>query len=155
MTESAGPLHAFLSGNGRDGRGRLVADVLGFSDHELERHHDFIQWLFPLPVRSSAQPNAPVLDDAQIAAIRDDPDATANLSRGSERMLRFYRDTDAWLCLADHNHLRITRIIRSLKLLVGLDAARAFYETILALHRDAGSPINAASLRFWKEAVAG
>jgi hypothetical protein len=153
MEKPAGPLHAFLAGAGPDGRARLVGDVLGFSDQELERHHDFVQWLFPLPVRSSAQPDAPVLDEAQIAAIREDPRATANLHRGSERMLRFYRDTDAWLSPADHNHLRITRIIRSLKLLVGQDAARSFHGTILALHRDAGSPVNTGSLRFWKEAV--
>jgi hypothetical protein len=38
----AGPLHAFLAGVGRDGRGRLVADVLGFSDSELEDVHDYI-----------------------------------------------------------------------------------------------------------------
>ena len=153
MEKTAGPLHAFLAGSGPDSRGRRVADVLAFSDQELERHHDFIQWLFPLPVRSSAQPDAPVLDDRQIAAIREDARAAANLQRGSERMLQFYRDTDAWLSPADHNHLRITRIIRSLKLLVGQGAARMFYETILTLHREAGSPVNAVSLRFWKEAT--
>ena len=153
MTKPAGPLHAFLAGAGPDGRGRRVTDVLEFSDRDLERHHDFIQWLFPLPARSSAQPGAPVLSDDEIAAIREDPRAASNLSRGSERMLRFYRDTDGWLSLADHNHLRITRIIRSLNLLVGQEAARTFYQTILALHRDAGSPVNAGSLRFWKEAV--
>ena len=37
-------------------------------------------------------------------------------------MLVFYRDTRHWRAPVDHNHLRITRIIRSLRLLVS-DAA--------------------------------
>ena len=32
----------------------------------LERTHDYIQWLFPLPERSSANPDAPRLSSADI-----------------------------------------------------------------------------------------
>jgi hypothetical protein len=155
MTHLAGPLHAFLSGTGPDGRGRFVSDVLEFADSELERHHDFIQWLFPLPVRSSAQPRAPVLTQAEAAAIRADPRARSNLSLGKERMLRFYRDTGAWRSAADHNHLRITRIIKSLKLLVGEHEAREFYNDILKLKDEARAPINPVTLQYWKEAIEG
>ena len=70
---TAGPLHAFLAGAGRDGRGRLASDVLGFSDDRLEEVHDYIQWLFPLQTRSAAQPQSPVLSTAEIEAIRTDP----------------------------------------------------------------------------------
>lgn len=148
-----GPLHAFLSGTGRDARGRLVAEVLRFSDEELERHHDYIQWLFPLPDRSAAQPNAPVLSEAEIQAIRNDPGSVATLENATRRMLDFYRDSDAWLRPWDHNHLRITRIIKSLRLLVGQDAARGFYDAIMTMHRAGGSPVNAESLRFWGAAA--
>ncbi len=41
-----GPIHAFLRGAGRDGRGRRLADVLAFDDARIEAVHDFIQWLF-------------------------------------------------------------------------------------------------------------
>jgi hypothetical protein len=34
-------------------------------------------------------------------------------------MTRFYPGNDHWLVAYDHNHLRITRIIQSLRLLVG------------------------------------
>ena len=154
MTElMAGPLHAFLAGVGRDGRGRLAGDVLGFSNDELEAVHDYIQWLFPLPTRSAAQPHSPVLTSAEIAAIRTDLRAVATLKAATERMLRFYQDTPSWLTSHDHNHLRITRILHSLQLLVGPDDARTFYRAILALHEAAGAPVNTRSLHYWEEAA--
>lgn len=148
-----GPLHAYLAGHGTDGRGRTADEVLAFSDDELERVHDYIQWLFPLATRSGAQPNAPVLSETETEAIRTDPNAVATLHRAAERMLAFYRSTRWWLAGQDHNHLRITRIIRSLKLLLGPGAAYAFYQEILTLHGAAGSPINPRSLQFWAEAA--
>jgi Opioid growth factor receptor (OGFr) conserved region len=150
-----GPLHAYLAGVGRDTRGRLAIAVLGFSDEKLENVHDYIQWLFPLPTRSGAQPDAPVLTEAEIRAIQADPRAIATLEEATERMLRFYRETSGWLSPQDHNHLRITRIIKSLRLLVGPDAARRFHEAIMALHDAAGAPVNPRSLRFWVEAAEG
>lgn len=146
------PLHAYLAGLGPDGRGRLIDAVLGFSDEELEAAHDYIQWLFPLPERSSAQPQAPVLTGPAIQSIKTDRRALGNLARATERMLRFYRDTAWWLRPYDHNHLRITRIIRSLNLLAGPGEARRFHREILALHEAAGAPVNDRSLRYWAEA---
>lgn len=149
----AGPLHAFLAGTGPDSRGRNIKDVLAFPDEQLETVHDYIQWLFPLPTRSAAQPSAPVLTEREIEAIRTDPAATRTLTQATERMLQFYRNSRWWLTWQDHNHLRITRIIRSLKLLMGAAAAERFYSAILELHAAAGSPINPRSLQFWAEAA--
>ena len=97
------------------------------SDGELEAYHDWVQWLFPLPTPSAAVPGSPVLTTSDIAAIRADPRAVATLERASERLMRFYKSTDHWLVRYDHNHLRISRIIQSLRLLVGPEAARRFY----------------------------
>ena len=150
---AAGPLHAYLAGTGHDGRGRLAADVLSFSDEQLEEVHDYIQWLFPLQTRSGAQPGAPVLTQAEIDAIRTDRSAQDTLAKATERMLRFYRDTRWWLTSYDHNHLRITRIIHSLMLLASQEEAEHFHEAILALNEAAGSPVNARSLKFWADAA--
>ncbi|WP_262296770.1 opioid growth factor receptor-related protein [Microvirga sesbaniae] len=152
-SSTAAPLLAFLAGTGRDGRGRLAADVLDFSDERLEEVHDYIQWLFPLPTRSGAQPGAPILTQAEIDAIRADGQAQDTLKRASERMLRFYRDTGWWLTTFDHNHLRITRIIHSLRLLVGQSAARRFHSAVLDMNAAAGSPVNGRSLAYWSEAA--
>ncbi|MEZ0167501.1 opioid growth factor receptor-related protein [Microvirga sp. TS319] len=150
---SSGPLHAYLTGDGRDSRGRCAGDVLLLPDETLEEVHDYIQWLFPLPTRSIAQPNAPVLTKAEIDAIKVDPRAVETLRRAAERMLQFYSRTRWWLTGQDHNHLRITRIIRSLRLLVGPDTAQAFHRDILTLHDRAGAPVNPRSLQFWAEAA--
>jgi Opioid growth factor receptor (OGFr) conserved region len=153
LMDDPGPLHAFLANIGTDGRHRNVEEVLTFSDEKLERVHDYIQWLFPLPTRSSAQPNAPVLTDREIAAIRTDERALDNLRRATERMLRFYGGTEWWLTWSDHNHLRISRILQSLRLLAGKDAARRFHDAILILHDAAGSPISPHNLRYWEKAL--
>jgi len=150
---TAGPLHAFLAGVGWDGRERLVADVLSYSDRELEAVHDYIQWLFPLPTRSAAQPHSPVLTATETAAIRADPRAVETIKAATERMLQFYRDTRWWLTSHDHNHLRITRILHSLRLLVGPDETTAFYKAILALHETAEAPVNTRSLHYWADAA--
>jgi Opioid growth factor receptor (OGFr) conserved region len=147
------PLHAFLAGAGTDSRGRSFEMVLALSDDELESIHDYIQWLFPLQTRSGAQPFAPVLTSDEVEAIRTDTAALSNLKRAADRMLRFYRDTNWWLRSYDHNHLRITRILRSLKLLAGPDTSGAFYKAILDLHEKGGAPVNGNSLRFWAEAA--
>jgi hypothetical protein len=153
-SEQKSLLHAYLAGEGADGRGRRIEDVLGFSDEALERIHDYVQWLFPLPTRSMAQPGAPVLTSADIAAIRADERALANLRRAAARMLRFYEATDDWLTWSDHNHLRISRILQSLRLLAGEVDARAFRCAILDRHAAAGSPIDPRNLAYWDRAMA-
>jgi hypothetical protein len=97
----SGPLHAYLAGAGPDGRNRSIDEVLAFSDEKLERVHDYIQWLFPLPTRSSAQPSAPVLTLDEIGGIRADEKAQANLRRAATRMLAFYGATQWWLASSD------------------------------------------------------
>jgi hypothetical protein len=131
----------------------LAADVLAFSDERLEEVHDYIQWLFPLQTRSGAQPGAPVLTPAETDAIRMDRNAQNTLTKAAERMLRFYHGTQWWLTSFDHNHLRITRIIHSLKLLVGSEEAQRLHCAILAINEAAGSPVNARSLQFWADAA--
>jgi len=148
-----GPIQAFLRGTGRDGRGRLLADVLAFDDARIEAVHDFIQWLFPLAEPSRAVPGAPVLTPAEAAAIRADPQARAGLQAGLERMARFYAGTDGWLTGFDHNHLRITRIITATRDLLGPMPATAFHAEVTARNAAAGAPVNHASLRHWKQAL--
>lgn len=151
---TAGPLHAFLAGHGRDGAGRLLAEVVAFDDAQVEGVHDFIQWCFPLAEASRAVPGAPVLTSAEAAAIRADPAARAGLLGALDRMTRFYAGTEGWLCSHDHNHLRISRIIAATRDLVGHDAAAAFHAFVLDRNRDAGAPIDRGSLRYWDSALA-
>jgi hypothetical protein len=147
---ASNPLLAFLTGDGRDDMARRFEDIIAFDDPLIERRHDFIQWLFPLDEPSRAVPGSPVLDEATIAALKASSVAQDRLHRAAQRMLDFYRRTTAWRKCFDHNHLRITRIIKSLRMLAGDAEADAFRAGILALAGDA--PIDPTAKRFWMEA---
>jgi hypothetical protein len=111
---------AFLAGTGQDDAGRTIAQVLAFDGSDLEMHHDYIQWLFPLNEPSRAVSGSPVLTTGDIGRIRNDTLAATNLRAAATRMGAFYDSTSHWLGAFDHNHLRITRIIKSLRLLLAM-----------------------------------
>jgi hypothetical protein len=140
----------FLTGQGRDAAGRTLDQVLAFSDGELERHHDFIQWLFPLTEASAAVPGSPVLNPADVIALKASAEAQAHLAAAVARLGRFYDENDHWLRASDHNHLRITRIIKSQRMLCGDASADAFRARILK--RAEATPVSATSRRYWDAA---
>ena len=146
---AVGPIVAFLEGDGPDGRGRTLFDVVASDNATLELTHDFIQWLFPLPEPSGAVPDAPVLTPDETQAIRDSDMAQRALAVATARMEVFYRTTHDWLRPHDHNHLRITRIIRSLRLLRGDEEADAFRAVILSMVEAARAPVSARSRGYW------
>lgn len=153
-TPASSRLLEFLGGEGTDGAGRTLKEVLAFDDRALERHHDFIQWLFPLPERSGANPGAPVLTDADIAAVRASPRLRGAVEKALGRMTRFYAANDHWLTAHDHNHLRITRIIRSVGTLLGPEAAQQFFDRISEREAAAGHPVSPRNRRYWQDAMA-
>lgn len=153
----------FFDGAGRDGAGRTHADILAFSDAELERHHDFVQWLFPNPKPSPVTPSAPTLTAEDSRAIADSPERKARALAGFDRMLAFYgfRREGAdigphdgvrshWLRPGDHNHLRITRILTFLRMIDEKDLARSWLARLDQLPHDSVSP---TTRRFWRSAV--
>jgi hypothetical protein len=165
-------LTRFFSG-GKDDQGRTFDEILGWDDARLEMVHDYIQWIFPLPERSGANPAAPVLDNASSAAIRSSAEMQERLRAAFERMLVFYGfavEDDAvvegprfvaasrnWLHAGNHNHLRLTRMLRSLRVL-GLgreaemlwEALRSVYERESAAGR---RTITAETFAFWRQAA--
>src|SRR5579864_3751269 len=133
----------FYRGQATDSAGRLLSEMWEWDDGRLEDRHDFIQWMFPLAEPSRFNPDAPLLGVEDIQAFRDDEHLRANLRRSFDRMLAFFglaqtetgevidgdhfavRAPDVWE-YPNHNWLRVTRILGSLRLL-GLKAeARAF-----------------------------
>jgi hypothetical protein len=144
---------AFLEGIGTDHRGRSIIHILAFDDQSLEAVHDYIQWLFPLPERSRFNAEAPVLTRADVEAIAASPLARRNLLTAADRLRRFYESNSHWLTAVDHNHLRITRIIRSLRMLVGAEEARAFHARIEELVAAAGNPVAPEALDHWRHSA--
>ena len=62
----------------------------------------------------------------------------------------FLKRNHQWKNRYDHNQLRITRIIKSLRLLVSDNEADRFYKSILELLGNA--KVNNTTLEFWKNA---
>jgi hypothetical protein len=168
------PILRFYRLEGADARGRTLLEIQAWDDERLESVHDYIQWLFPLPEPSAFNPLAPILSPPTARAFRHDPTLQARLAESLTRMLAFYglmRRSPAsgrveiepakdfkvksrgWLHAGNHNHLRLTRILTSLRLL-GLDEqSRALFlclEQIAGGHPDA---ISATTLGYWRRAA--
>jgi len=166
----------FYRGSEPDHRGRYLHEIQKWPDSQLEAVHDYIQWLFPLPEPSGFNLAAPVLDRESIQEFRKRPDLQEKLRVSFLRMTNFYglearsgeqiRVTHApnfaakrtvWLSPGNHNHLRITRILRCLTVL-GLEAeAKAFFECLCEIYdHEQDKPMPAISddaMLYWREAV--
>jgi hypothetical protein len=153
---------------GQDDQGRTLDEILAWPDMQLEAVHDFIQWLFPLPERSGANPSAPILDRETIAAFHASEELQDRLRQSFLRMLRFYglefhsekiqlaqnfaARSSNWLTPGNHNHLRLTRILRSLRLL-GLESeAQALFRALSQLYESHPGRITFRTYEFWKNA---
>lgn len=162
-------LIAFYRDGARDDEGRTLDEILAWPDDELEAVHDFIQWLFPLPEQSGANPLAPVLDETTTAFFRTSEKMRERLRNSFQRMLRFYglawtdgiivraANFDAraenWLRPGNHNHLRLTRVLRSMKLL-GLETeTMALFDALEKINASFPGRITTRTITFWHNAV--
>jgi hypothetical protein len=168
-------LLAFYEGTGTDGAGRTIAEILDSNFETLEREHDYVQWLFPLPEPSPVNPEAPTVTEAAIGAFQSNAALKATLRRALDRMLAFYglamvhhgqaREVVAtatfterksvWLRRNNHNHLRLTRILRCCHLL-GLRAeAQAMGYFLDQLAQARPTDVTAVTRAFWARAARG
>jgi hypothetical protein len=163
-------LLAFYRGEGTDAEGRSLQELRSWNNDELERVHDFIQWMFPLREPSRFNPDAPLLTAADVAAFRGDAFLRSRLTKSFERILVFLglslaengtivegpnfadRVPEIWAA-PNHNWLRITRILKSLTAL-GLESeAQALFARLEALYTECRFPITTDTFRYWSEAI--
>ena len=150
QTGMADTVVRFLEGLTTDGRGRQITEILDQDDWFWENTHDFIQWLFPLNEVSRAVGNSPVLTDEEIRLIRESDSARGGLLASVDRYKVFLLKTTAWRAAHDHNHLRITRVIKSLRLLTDDETADAFKYWVAGQLGDQIDSINTKSKRYWR-----
>ena len=144
----------FLTNNEPDFKNRFLKDIWNFSDEDIEYTHDFIQLLFPLNEKSSAISNGIYLHSNEaILSIKANKLATENIVKSSKWFLLFLARNSHWKRKHDHNYLRITRIIKSLRLLVSDQEANKFYESFMQLvDENLKSKINSTTLTYWENA---
>ncbi|MFT3804951.1 MAG: opioid growth factor receptor-related protein [Burkholderiaceae bacterium] len=162
-------LLAFYLGSHPDDRGRMLREILDQNDTWFELTHDFIQWLFPLPEVSHANPHAPLLTRDVATLFRTDDILKRHLTASFLRMLRFYglerRDGqiqrssqwpthNEWFREGGHNNLRITRILRCLTLCGMSEDARALLNCLEQLRaEEPACGVGDRAFSFWRAAI--
>ena len=145
----------FYSDTEPDHRGRYLHEIQRWLDDQLEKVHDYIQWLFPLSEPSGFNVAAPVLNRESIQVFRTRPDLQEKLQVSFVRMMSFYgletrsgervsvnrapnfvARATVWLSAGNHNHLRITRILKCLNLLGLEPEAKAFFDCLVEFYEE-------------------
>jgi len=158
----------FLEGNGKDYRGRTFHSMIESDDKELEICNDKIQFMFPLHEESNFASVYPIVTKELIEKVKDNKIIKDNLILASKRMLSFYGidkkpfniyKVSLWSDVRNHNLLRITRIIRSLRLFGLEETALDFYERVCKAVKDAeiyniyNYEIDQEAPSYWKKAM--
>ncbi|KAK3615748.1 hypothetical protein LTR56_026396 [Elasticomyces elasticus] len=145
--------------------------VESWSDDELEDNDEYIQWLFPIPECPRRQHvEAPPLDPETRDAFHTRQELRDRMYRAWKRMMAFYgwnvvtgidnvsitprqnfgiRAEETWLRWTDHNHLRISRIIRSMRILGLYRQAQAMLSSIIQANNAAGWKVKPAICVIW------
>lgn len=164
----------FYNGVKPDSEGRMLREIHKWNFEDLEECHDYIQWLFPLNDVSSANYKAPVLTREDIEAFKASKLIQENLIISFELMLSFYGFSVSknnsevliskaesfevraknWLRKYNHNFLRLTRIIKCLKL-TGLDNyAQALFNKLQGLYYgEYDNLIGQETYNYWHRAI--
>lgn len=145
-------------------QGKNLSDILAQDDDYWENTHDFIQWVFPLATPSQYNEDAPVLTTSDIIDLRaqfawDSIDITRathrfmeflGFARGrDEYVITNYNRVDKTLNEFSHNNLRVTRVIKCLRLLGMSALALKVFDAVYY-----NSP-SGQSGDFWKDAIYG
>ncbi len=149
---------------GSDREGRVFDQILNQDDAWLENTHNYIQWLFPLDRQSQFNNRAPVLNAPTIRALH----RNLNMLRAFDRMLAFYglerveervqrgvnweERSRNWITRNNHNFMRITRILTSLRLFGFEKEAAAFFDQLSTIYQEHGSKIGDA-FNHWQGAI--
>jgi hypothetical protein len=140
------PIVAFYLHEGTDHIGRTLKQMWSFTDEQLEKEHDYIQWLFPTQTKSKFNFDAPILTIESICEFVEYDEAVANLIVSSfifQKFLKLEEETPFWIkrnhlsthgTRDNHNCLRISRVIESLNSLEQYHRAESFYKSVLKVY---------------------
>jgi len=150
----------------RNDKGVTLEEIWAFDDATKEAKHDFIQWLFPIK-SIGMNPSAPPTNAATINAFKSDKALQEKMRKSFEVMLEFYgleygflgrikqasnfsTQAQNWLNPGNHNFLRITRILTSLRL-HGLETeAKAFFKVLQEIYKAYPNQISPETFSYWQ-----
>ncbi len=97
-------------------------------------------------------PALPALTFDEIAVLRLSIAAKTSIVKSADWYTAFLSRNSHWKAKYDHNHLRITRAIKALRLLVSDDEANRFRDGVFALLGDDFAMIDEKAQSFWNAA---
>jgi hypothetical protein len=155
-----------------DSEGRMLVEMWGWSDEKLEVCHDYIQWWFPTLTKSMFNEDAPEPDEEDMILFRSDSELKNNLSCSFYRFLVFLglqcESSESAVCdhlipspnfdkkryiwsEFNHNHLRITRVLESLRLLGLKVEAELLLNFLESANKLYGTSISTNTLSHWRD----
>ncbi len=151
--------------------GFYLGEIMGFTNYELEADHDYVQWLFPSNEASQLNKDAPVLTKYEIKEFESNKELQSKVKQSFIRMLDFFgfkmieengminiiplEATEKrpnpllWLDEFNHNMLRATRVIKSLRLTGLAEYSLAFFNTL----RQYKHKVSPNTFKYWSEAA--
>lgn len=152
----------FLNGKIIDDKNRTINDILGFNNIKLEITHDYIQRVFPTMDKSKYS-DVDIIKEPDLFNLWNDENALDNVRLMYKRMLKLWKlDGDKylnpkifryWVTKNNHNYLRITRVLKSLKLLDLIPEYNDFSIRIGKFMKLNENKINEETLMYWREAI--
>lgn len=148
----------FYIHDGIDFKGRLLKDMWEFSYFDMETHHDYIQWMFPLHEGSMFNKWSPVVDNADREIFLNSKKAKNNFNISLNKFSDFLgiidgnkNRIDNWAKDSNHNLLRITRAIRSSRIFGLEEESKEFFNKCTFFAKE--SNISDNTIVFWKKAL--
>ena len=165
---------AFYRHHAPDDSGRMLRAIWTWDHDRLEAVHDYIQWLFPLREPSLFNDRAPLLTDDTVAAFTGEAALRDALKHSLAMMLDFYgldlqerpdgrvrivesasfaRRSDNWVVPYNHNHLRLTRILASVRSLGLPGYSATLFECLEKIYEARPDAISAVTFGYWQRAA--
>ena len=144
-------------------------EIVRFTDDEIERYHDFIQWIFPTSQPSRFNGEAPTIDEHFVSMFHGNQCALQNYCKSCRRYLHYmdfdcsgdgnihtYHGDRPFYRLPYHNFLRITRVLQSLRETGHPQcSANLFAQMIDILHSTPNHHIDDTTIAYWKNTQKG
>ena len=133
--------------------GLTLDEVWGYDANTMEDKHDYIQWMFPNDEPSQFNPNAPLLSDEECRIFKASPALLCCAINSVGKFMNFLRSNmHLWIQPFNHNHLRITRMLKFL-MLIGLETeAEARLEELRLISETYSETDLSVSMNYWTNA---
>ncbi len=149
---------SFYEMSSPDNFNRWLDDIQRANDVWLEQTHNYIQWLFPNREPSAFNPEAPLLDDETVEIFISKNHLRDQVGISLEMMMDFYQlDTEHpwWVTKKNHNFLRITRILNTLREFKLIGGATYFFDKLTVVYSNNREIIGETTFEYWKQAFTG